>query len=399
MRLAFFSETFLPKVDGIVNTLCHLLDYLGENGHESVLFTPHSGRPEQDLSRYAATDIVRYPGLPAPYYPELRLALPDWRLNRRLQQFQPDLVHAVNPLTLGMAGIWQARRLGLPAAASFHTDVAGFASHWGLAALSRPIWAGLRLTHHWADLNFCPSEVTARQLRQHHFKRVKVWSHGVDGQRFHPDKRTAAWRERLSNGEPEKPLLLFVGRVSWEKRVDWLRPLLTALPNVRLAVVGDGPARRPLAEMLTDLPAVFTGYLRGEELAQAYAAADLFVFPSPHETFGNVVLEAMASGLPVVAPRSGGLLDFTRHGEHGLLFAPDSLEAFIAAAQLLAADAPLARRFGANGRRQAELLSWERVSEKLLADYQTLLRERGRRPTGYSNSRNVRLDSARTAPP
>ena len=387
MRLAFFSETFLPKVDGIVNTLCHLLDYLGENGHESVLFAPYSDRPHEDPMRYAATDIVRYAGLPAPYYPELRLALPDWRLSRRLQQFQPDLVHAVNPLTLGMTGIWQAQRLSLPVAASFHTNVAGFASHWGLGALPRPIWAGLRLTHHWADLNFCPSEVTARQLRQQHFKRVKVWSHGVDGQRFHPDKRTAAWRARLSNGEPEKPILLFVGRISWEKRVDWLRPLIEALPNARLAVVGDGPARRPLAEMLADQPAVFTGYLRGEELAQAYAAADLFVFPSPCETFGNVVLEAMASGLPVIAPRSGGLLDFTRHGEHGLLFDPDSLEAFITAAQQLTADAPLARWLGTNGRRQAESLSWERVSEKLLADYQTLLRERGRKAPALSTRR------------
>jgi phosphatidylinositol alpha 1,6-mannosyltransferase len=373
MRIAFFSETFLPKVDGIVNTLCHLLDYLADSGHDSLLFTPHSSCPENDPAQYAVTRIIRYPGLPAPFYPELRLALPDWRLNRQLRVFCPDLIHIVNPVTLGMAGLWQARRLKIPVVASFHTDIAGFARHWGLRAFAWPIWASLRLTHNQADLNLCPSEVTAQQLRQQGIKRVKVWAHGVDSQRFHPDKRTDVWRERLADGEPDKPILLFVGRVSWEKGLDWLPPLMAALPDVRLAVVGDGPARRPLARQMAGLPVVFTGYLRGEALAEAYAAADLFVFPSPYETFGNVVLEAMASGLPVIAPRSGGLLDFTRDGLHGLLFEPNDQAAFIDAVKRLLADREWARQMGHNGRRQAEALSWSCVSEKLLADYQTLL--------------------------
>lgn len=380
MRIAFFSETFLPKVDGIVNTLCYLLDYLVETGHESILFAPCSDRPENDVPHYAATRIVRYHSLPMPQYPEVRLGLPNRSLRHHLQQFQPDLVHVVNPLALGLAGIWQARRLKLPVAASFHTDIAGFATHWGLGAFSRPIWSSLRAVHNRADINFCPSQITAQQLSQHRFKRVKVWSHGVDSRRFHPDKHSVAWRERLSDGEPEKPILLFVGRVSWEKRVAWLRPLLEALPQARLAIVGDGPARTPLTEMLAGLPVVFTGYLRGEELAQAYASADLFVFPSPHETFGNVVLEAMASGLPLVAPRSGGLLDFARDGQHGLLFEPEDQQAFTAATRQLLADPTLARQMGANGRCQAESQSWAHVSELLLADYQTLLREYSRRP-------------------
>ncbi len=377
MRIAFFSETFLPKVDGIVNTLCHLLDYLAAEGHESLLFTPRSGRSEENVTQYAATRIVRYPGLPLPFYPEVRLALPDWRLGRQLRAFGPHLIHVVNPVTLGLAGLWQARRLQVPAVASFHTDVAGFACDWGFSALARPIWAGLRLTHNLADLNFCPSQETAQQLREQRIKRVKVWSHGVDSRRFHPDKRTAVWREKLSDGERDKPILLFVGRVSWEKRVDWLRPLMAALPDARLAIVGDGPARRPLTKQMSGLPVVFTGYLRGEALAQAYAAADLFVFPSPHETFGNVVLEAMSSGLPVIAPRSGGLLDFTRDGVHGLLFDADDQAAFIAAVQRLLADREWARQLGRNGRSHAEALSWANVSEKLIVDYQALLQENG----------------------
>lgn len=379
MRVAIFSETFLPKIDGIAVTLSYFLDYLAAQGHESLLFAP-----QDSVAHYANTPVVRYPGVAFPWYPELKLALPTPSLGQRLADFRPDVIHVANPVTLGLAGIFQARHRGIPIAASFHTDIAGFATHWGFGALDGPIWAWLRAVHNLADLNLCPSQVTLRQLQDHRFERVKVWSHGVDTDRFHPGKRAAVWRERLSDGRPEAPLLLFVGRVSPEKRIECLRPVLEALPQARLAIVGDGPARTPLAAHFAGLPVVFTGYLRGEALAQAYASADIFVFPSPHETLGNVVLEAMASGLPVVAPRSGGLLDFLREGDNGLAYAPGDEAGLVTAVAHLVANPELRRHLGENGRCLAESLTWANVFDGLLADYQTLLqtytRRRRRRP-------------------
>jgi phosphatidylinositol alpha 1,6-mannosyltransferase len=374
MRIAIFTETFLPKIDGIVNTFCYFLDYLAAQGHDSLLFAP-----EGSLAHYANTPVIRYPGVTFPWYPELKLAWPTWSIGRHLAGFRPDVVHVANPVSLGMAGIFQARRQGIPVAASFHTDVAGFAAQWGFKALDRPIWAWLRSVHNLADLNFCPSYVTLRQLQAHRFQRVKVWSHGVDTARFHPGKRTAVWRERLSDGHPEAPLLLFVGRVSPEKGIDQLRPVLEQFPQTRLAVVGDGPARANLKAHFAGLPVVFTGYLRGEELAYAYAAADIFTFPSPHETLGNVVLEAMASGLPVIAPRSGGLLDFLREGENGLAYAPGNEAGLITAVHHLLTNNTLRQQLAENGRRLAESLTWAHVFDGLLADYQTLIQTYSRR--------------------
>jgi glycosyltransferase involved in cell wall biosynthesis len=373
MRIAFFTETFLPKTDGIVNVLCHHFDGLAEAGHESLLFAPVIGRKEQNSDRYANTRIVRYAGHPFPWYPDLHFAFPDRTLPHHLDRFQPDLIHVVNPVTLGRAGIRQARRRKLPLVASFHTDIVGFARAWGMGIAARPLWSMVRALHNRADLNLVPSEVTRRQVMQHGVRRVEVWPHGVDSERFDPAKRSAAWRERLTEGEVEKPLLIFVSRVSAEKGVEWLPDLLDALPGTRLAVVGDGPARPALAQRLAGKPAVLTGWLHGEELAAAWASGDIFVFPSPHETFGNVVLEAMACGLPVVAPRSGGLLDFMHHREHGLLFVPDSRDEFIETTRRLVNDLPLAARLGRNGRRAALEMSWARVSADVVARYQTLI--------------------------
>jgi glycosyltransferase involved in cell wall biosynthesis len=301
MRIALFTETFLPKIDGIVRTLCRLLEHLSHRGHTALLFAPEGGP-----ACYAGTSIVGLPGYTFPLYPELKLVPPTTDVKRHLEVFQPEVVHIVNPVSLGLAGLRQARRLGVPVIASYHTDLPGFTQLWGLGALRGPSWTFLRWIHNQADLNLCLSYATRSDLEAHGFQRVKVWSRGVDTGQFHPGHRSAEWRGRLSGGHPDAPLLLFVSRLSPEKRVEWLHPVLNALPGARLAIVGDGPLRPALERTFADTPTVFTGYLHGRDLASAYAAADIFVFPAANETFGNVVLEAMASGLPVVAARAGG---------------------------------------------------------------------------------------------
>jgi glycosyltransferase involved in cell wall biosynthesis len=371
MRIAFITETFLPKVDGIVNTLCYLLDYLAERNHETLLLAPRGAPP-----RYAATPVISFPSLPFPLYPELQISLPTRQVRRHLVAFQPDLVHIINPVTLGAAGMWAARRLGTPLVASYHTDVPGYAQRWGFGFLQRPLWAALRGIHNRADLNLCPSGATLAELAAHDFRRLRVWTRGVDTERFHPRKRSDVWRRRLSGDRPDAPLLLYVGRLSPEKRVDWLRPLLKALPQARLAIVGDGPARSKLEETFAGAATTFTGYLRGEALARAYAAADLFVFPSANETLGNVVLEAMASGLPVVAARAGGPLDVVVEGENGLMFAPDDQDEMITAVARLVADPSWAGRLGRRARRQMEeTRGWEQVFTKLVNDYRSVAQQ------------------------
>lgn len=382
MRIALITETFLPKVDGIVNTLCHLLEHLARRGHTSLLLAPNGG-PAQ----YASTQVIGFPTLPFPLYPELRLVTHISAAIAHLKQFKPDIVHVINPVWLGVAGLWRARSLSLPSVASYHTDVPGFAARWGLHVAVEPVRRYLRWIHNQADLNLCPSRATQRDLEAHGFERVKVWSRGVNAERFHPRQRSAAWRDTLTNGHPGAPLLLFAGRLAPEKRIDWLRAALDAVPQARLAIVGDGPSRPALERIFSDGRTVFTGYLRGDDLARAYAAADAFIFPGANETFGNVVLEAMASGLPVVAACSGGVLDFVTDGVSGLLFDPEDKQSLVEAARAIVTDLPLARRLSTEARAVAESRRWEAVLDGLLDDYAGVIANAGaraRRVTGLA---------------
>lgn len=368
MRIALFTETFLPKVDGIVTTLRSLLEHCERRGVDVLVFAPR-GAP----SHYASARVIGLPGLPAPFYPELRLAPPLLPVGAALDRFGPDLLHAVNPVSLCLSGMRYAQRRDLPIVASYHTDLAGFASRWGLGAGERLIWRFVRRVHGRADLNLCPSRDTLETLDQQGIPRLAVWGRGVDTRRFHPGRRDDAMRRRLSGGEPERPLLLYVGRLAPEKRVDWLAGLLDAHPEARLAVVGDGPSRPALESAFAGRDAVFTGYLHGEELAAAYASADAFPYPGANETFGNVILEAMASGLPVVAPRSGGLLDHLRDGDNGLLYAPESPEDLARQTGRVLREPGLADRLSAAGLAKARRMSWAAEHDRLLARYAELV--------------------------
>ncbi|MDW8068341.1 MAG: glycosyltransferase family 1 protein [Anaerolineae bacterium] len=368
MRVALFTEVFLPKTDGVVHTLCHLLEHLARRGHRALLFAPAGGPTD-----YAGTPVIGLPALPLPFYPELRLVPPLVDVRQALVDFRPDLVHVFNPVSLGLVGLAVAREMGIPVAASYQTDLPGFVQHWGMGFAREPLWNFLRWIHDQADLNFCPSQSTLQQLASRGFRNLRVWGRGVDAERFHPRHADPQWRARLSGGHPEAPLVITVGRLSPEKRIGMLRVLGDALPSVRLAIVGDGPARWVLEQRFAGTPTVFTGYLRGADLAAAYASADLFVLTSANETFGNVVLEAMASGLPVVVPHTGGPMDYVRDGVNGLVYPADDPAALVAQVARLVEDRALARRLGIAGRAYAETQTWERVLDRLIADWATLL--------------------------
>jgi glycosyltransferase involved in cell wall biosynthesis len=366
MRIAFFTETFLPKIDGVVTRVVRTLEQLRDLGHEALIFAPHHPPAE-----YAGHRVVRVPGVPfRPWYPELVLGMPRPRLGRELDAFAPDVVHVVNPVILGLWGTAIAKQRNLPLLASFHTDITQYAHHlklWFLSPFSRSF---LRDVHNQAHLNLCTSKPMVQAARGLGIKRVRLWPKAVDTERYHPGNRSAAMRERLSGGNPHAPLMIYVGRLSFEKRLEWLLAPIARLPGVRLALVGSGPAENFLRKRFEGTRTVFTGYMSGDELAQAYASADVFAFPSDTETLGFVAMEAMASGVPAVGANAGGIPDVIQHGQNGLLFEPGNLNDLTEKLDLLLRDAELRGRLAREARASMEGLSWRSATEKLVEFYE-----------------------------
>lgn len=373
MRIALVCETFLPDVNGVTTTLCRLLEYLDAEGHETLLFAPQ-GAP----SHYAATEIVPLGGMPLPLYPELKLTPPQFGISNRLRAFQPDLLHLVGPVVIGAMVPYLAQNLRLPLISSYHTDFGAYSRHYGLGFLQDTVNAYLRWIHNRCLVTLCPSSVTLEALRTHGFRRLKVWGRGVDIQRFHPQHRSAAWREAIGLQAGET-LLLYVGRIAGEKRLDLLPEAIHGLEGVRLVIVGDGPARAELQRRSAGLPIHFTGYLKGHDLATAYASADAFVFPSDTETFGQVIQEAMASGLAVVGARSGGTIDLVQEGVTGLLFAPGVASDLRSQLRQLLRDPAARVAMGQAGRAVAARRSWPCVMAELMRYYHQVLRYTPRR--------------------
>ncbi|HEY0127745.1 MAG TPA: glycosyltransferase family 1 protein, partial [Rubrobacteraceae bacterium] len=304
MRIAFFTETFLPATDGVVTRLRHTIEELARMGDSMLVIAPTY--PDGGPDSYAGAPIYRVPGVPFPPYPRIKLSFAHPGVGRALERFGPDLIHAVNPFILGPGGIYYARRLGVPLVASYHTNVAAYARYYNLElGFEAGRWWTKQL-HNRAEINLCTSEASMNYLLREGVKRIRLWPQGVDARRFHPNKATEEWRERLSDGHPEDTLLLYVGRLAPEKGIERLEAILREVPGTRLAIVGDGPARGDLERDFKGTPAVFTGVLQGEDLASAYASADAFLFPSTTDTLGLAMLEALASGLPVIAARGGG---------------------------------------------------------------------------------------------
>lgn len=324
MKIAFVTESFLPKIDGIVTMLTRTVKCLRDAGDQVLIFAP-SGGP----SEIYGAEVVPLPSISFPLYPELRLAPPRTSMRRKLEEFQPDVLHILEPALLGIGGIYYAQELNIPLVVSYHTNLPAYLSYYRLGAIEGITWKLMRERHRRANLNLCTSTAMVEQLRSHGIGNLALWERAVDSARFRPMGQSAAMRSRLSGGEPSKPLLLYVGRLSAEKGVGQLQELFSAIPEMRLAIVGDGPMRRELERQFEGTATVFAGYLRGDELVSAYASADLFVLPSRTETLGLVLMEAMAAGCPVVACRAGGVPDAVEDGETGFLFDPDLPSSFV----------------------------------------------------------------------
>lgn len=369
MRIAIFTETFLPKIDGVVSVLCLALQHLRDKGHEVLLFGPPD-MPEQ----YAGHRLVRTGGPRFWLYPELRINLPSANIVRELRAFQPDVVHVVNPAFLGPTGIALARLFDLPLVASAHMDIPSYTTHY-VGAWGVPIaWWLFRTAHNIADLNLAPSSAMVNQLRNHGYKRVRWWHRGIDTERFRPDLRADAMRDRLSGGHPGELLAIYVGRITREKNVHLLRDALQGLEGVRLALVGGGPELDHMRAYFAGTETTFTGYLRGDELVSAFASADVLVFPSTSETFGLAPLEAMACGLPVVGSLTGGLVDTLRDGVNALVYDPNEPAQLGERVRVLRDSPELLARLRAGAIAHARGRNWQATMDQLIGFYELGIR-------------------------
>ncbi len=372
MRVAIVSECFLPVVNGVTNSVLRIVEHLAAAGHETVVIAPGTDGPTE----YRGTPVVRVPALDLPVVTSMPVGVPTRRVLTALREFRPDVVHLAAPFVVGHRGLVAARRLGVPTVAVYQTDVAGFAASYGLGLTARAAWRWTCRLHGRADRTLAPSSWATEALVARGVPRVHRWARGVDTSRFTPSKRDAGLRAELApHGEV---LVGYVGRLAPEKQVERLAAL-HALPGARVVVVGAGPGEERLRAALPG--AAFLGFRDGEDLARVYASLDVFVHTGPSETFCQAVQEALASGLPVVAPDAGGPRDLVLPGRTGYLVPPrpdgaeagdpaaDAADARLRAAVTALLDPALRRRFGQAARRSVLRRTWSAVGDELLAHY------------------------------
>ena len=369
MRIAIITESFPPDVNGVAHSVVRVAEHLVDRGHRPLVIAPEPGSGTRRVTGPLRYPVVRVPSVPMPGYSSFRLGLPSRRITDSVVGHGTDLVHLAGPFFLGARGSAVAQHLRLPTVAVYQTDVPSYAGARRMSPLGEAAaWRWLRSIHNAADRTLAPSTASATALHAHGIQRVWLWRRGVDTVRFDPRHRSAAVRRALApNGEV---LVGYVGRLAVEKRVDLLAGV-SKIRGARLVIIGDGPAGSSLRRALPG--AVFLGMRDGAQLARLYASMDIFVHSGPYETFGQTIQEASASGLPVVAPASGGPVDLVEHGATGLLVPPLSDAALTDAVADLVADDERRRAMGVAGRELVEGRSWAAIGDQLIDHYAAVL--------------------------
>ncbi|MED1862036.1 glycosyltransferase family 1 protein [Fictibacillus nanhaiensis] len=383
MKLALFSDTFHPQINGVARTLKRLTDYLEINGVEYKVIMPSFEEMNQE------TECKQYYGmksLPLFLYPECRLAIPQLKaLDGELNKFKPDLLHVATPFNIGLFGMRYGKKENIPMVASYHTHFDRYLAHYHLDFLFPLLWRYLQWFHRPFEKIFVPSEETRKVLYSKSFTNIEIWSRGVDCDMFTPQNRDYHVREKYKI--TEKYIFLFVGRLAPEKDLDVLQEIINKLPTtlrecVHWLIVGDGPSRNVVDHWEKKHSNVTcAGYLSGVELAQVYATADLFVFPSSTETFGNVVLEAAASGLPSIVSDSGGVTEIVQDGITGKICTAGDANSFIQNIVSLMEDPLLLQSMKLKARNYALTQSWSAIFGNLLMQYEEAIYKKNKNKT------------------
>ncbi|MEU8896605.1 glycosyltransferase family 1 protein [Nocardia sp. NPDC048505] len=366
MRVAIVAESFLPNMNGVVNSVLRVLDHLDQHGHDALIVAPDTLRGLPPAPRTQGRfPVHRVPAMMVPKVSSLPVGLPQPGITAAIRAFDADVVHLASPFLLGAGGLGAALRLDLPTIAVYQTDVAGFAKSYGLGLASRAAWAWTRRLHEGATRTLAPSSAAAEDLARHGIPRVHRWGRGVDIARFNPGARRAELRDAWLAGR-DKLVVGFVGRLAPEKHVERLA-VLGGDPSIQLVIVGDGPERARLAALMPT--AVFTGELGGAELAQAYASLDVMVHAGEHETFCQGVQEALSSGTPVIGPDAGGPRDLIAHCRNGYLLPVDRFGELLPSAVGALRDPETRARFAKSARRSVLHRTWPAVCTDLMRHY------------------------------
>jgi glycosyltransferase involved in cell wall biosynthesis len=369
MKIAYFTESLPPLTDGVSHTLSYLKKTLTAENCDFLFFSPF--RPDSDGWR---DRVVKITSLPFPLYARYKFSLPAFHdLKPILDAFRPEIIHVCSPFFLGMAAYNYGHANQIPVVNSYHTRFVSYLKYYGLGWFESHGWRYLRWFYNQAARNFVPSRATISELESEGFRNLVLWERGIDTARFSYVWADKNLRDRWS---PEgKPIALYVGRLVKEKDIHVLIKAYQILKDrkaaIKLVIVGDGPLKGEIARVIPD--AILAGFLSGDELSRAYASADIFVFPSTTESFGNVVLEAAASGLPAVVAAEGGVMDTIRDGETGFLSRPGDPIDFAAKVESLLNDTVLRHSMSSKALEYALTKSWRQVNLRLLQSYEEII--------------------------
>ncbi|MEI7540651.1 MAG: glycosyltransferase family 1 protein [Actinomycetes bacterium] len=366
IRVAIVTESFLPQINGVTNSVLRILEHLKAQGHQALVIAPESADGPKE---FAGFRVKRVPSLEMKGL--IPLAFPQRNLEQLIDGFAPDVIHLASPIFLGKYVTKIAQRLEIPTLSVYQTDIAGFARHYGLTIAHNSLKKWVAKIHSASDRTLAPSLWSCNDLTQSGVKNVHLWQRGVDSTRFGPDKRDIDLRVELLGSRPDRKIVGYVGRLANEKRVDDLA-VLDSRDDIQLVIVGEGPARARLEKTLPN--AFFAGYQSGDDLARYYASLDYFVHTGKHETFCQSIQEALASGIPVIAPNSGGPLDLVKHGWTGYLIdTADSVALNRAVNMLIHMQDPLILQ--QRTRESVIARNWQVVNNQLIGHYRELMNQ------------------------
>lgn len=363
LRVAVVTESFLPQINGVTNSVLRVLETLASKGHEALVIAPDSAEAP---TTYAGFRVKRVPSLAVKGL--LPVGFPQRSMEPLIEGFNPDVIHLASPFFLGKYATRIAQRLSIPTLSIYQTDVAGFARHYGLSIAHSQLTNWVANIHKQTDRTLAPSTWSCDQLQSSGVDNVALWQRGVDSVKFNPAKRSAELRNSFTANNTDKIIVGYVGRLANEKKIEDLAPLHDR-DDVQLVIVGDGPARQKLERGLAR--ALFVGYKSGEDLAAHYASFDIFVHTGKHETFCQSIQESLASGVPVIAPNSGGPLDLVQHGATGFLLDTSNSADLVAAFELLT-DSRTRELMGITARESVINRTWEKVNNQLIDHYRDL---------------------------
>lgn len=370
MKIALFTDTYLPQINGVSNTVNKLIQYYEANDIEYKLFGP---KYDMELNNQ---NIESFYSIKFIFYPDQRIAFPNtFRISSTLSDFQPDIIHIMTEFNMGIAGLNYGKKHGIPIVSSYTTNFSLYADYYKLNFLKQPIWDYIKWFHTQSDVTLCPSIASQKLLRDHDIHNTKIFSRGIDFENFHPMWRNYELRSRL--GISDKIAFLYVGRVSCEKDLDTLCRSYQHIRDkyqqqVAMVITGDGPYLEKCKLMFPE-DTIFTGFLTGKELAKMYASCDIFVCPSATETFGNVILEAMASGLAVIGADAGGVGEIIQHGENGFKFTEKNSKELAEIMKKLIEDVDYRNYLKNNGREFSMNRSWNNIFKGLYEIYQSII--------------------------